>query len=242
MLSVQRLPRSNPRQPLLLLDQAEMRTVIYVDGFNLYYRLLARDPGLKWLNVKGLAETVLQPENQIIKVRYYTARVSGRTDPSGPARQQIYLNALRSVPEISIHMGTFLVSEKFAGLARPPVFRPVTSLPEPWPDVVKIIKTEEKGSDVNLASHLLLDAFQSLYDVACVVSNDSDLVEPIRIVTRELGKPVGLLSPVANPNPELKSVSSFIRRIHRTDLVRSQFPDPIPLPDGSLLSKPETWT
>ena len=81
-------------------------------------------------------------------------------------------------------MGAFLLSEKFAGLAKPPDFRPRITLPQPWPDVVKIIKIEEKGSDVNLACHLLLAAFQNSYDVAAVISNDSDLVEPICIVTQ----------------------------------------------------------
>ena len=42
-------------------------------------------------------------------------------------------------------------------------------------------KTEEKGSDVNLASHLLLDGFQQTRDTVVVFSNDSDLRVPIRI-------------------------------------------------------------
>lgn len=179
-----------------------MRTIVYVDGFNLYFRLLATRPALKWLNIKTLAEKLLDKRNRIVQVNYYSARVSGRIDLNAPARQQIYLDALNAIPEISIHMGTFLSSEKFAGLVKPPEFRPRLTLPQPWPDVVKVIKVEEKGSDVNLACHLLLDAFQGNFDVAAVLSNDSDLVEPIRIVTQVLDKPVGLLSlsPIRLPN------------------------------------------
>lgn len=92
-----------------------MRTIVYVDGFNLYFRLVEKRPALKWLNIKQLAEAVLKPENVVVAVKYYTARVSGRVDPAAPARQQVYLDALRTVPEISIHMGSFLTSEKFAG-------------------------------------------------------------------------------------------------------------------------------
>jgi NYN domain len=102
-------------------------------------------------------------------------------------------------------------------------------------------KVEEKGSDVNLACHLLLDAFQNNFDVAAVLSNDSDLVEPIRIVTQVIGKPVGLLSPVTNPNPELSRVSRFIRRIIVSDLAAAQFANPLPLPGGVMLHKPVTW-
>jgi uncharacterized LabA/DUF88 family protein len=218
-----------------------MRTIIYVDGFNLYFRLLQKRPALKWLNIKALAEHVLKPANQIVAVRYYTARVSGRLSPLGPARQQIYLDALTTVPEISVHMGMFLTSEKFAGLVHPPQFRPAAGLPQPWPDVVKVLKVEEKGSDVNLASHLLLDAFQGNFDVAAVLSNDSDLVEPIRIVTQVLGKPVGLLSPVPNPNPELSRAASFIRRLSVSDLAAAQFPDPLPRPGQPDLVKPALW-
>ena len=148
-----------------------MRTIVYVDGFNLYYRLLVKQPALKWLDVKKLAETMLSEDNIIVGVKYYTAHVSGRLDLLAPARQQVYLDAVKSIPEISIHMGTFLSSEKFAGLVKPPEFRPqIAALPEPWPDVVKVIKVEEKGSDVNLASHLLFDAFKANFDVAAVVS------------------------------------------------------------------------
>jgi len=95
--------------------------------------------------------------------------------------------------------------------------------------------------DVNLACRLLLDAFQGNFDVAAVLSNDSDLVEPIRIVTQVMGRPVGLLSPVSNPNPELCRVSSFIRRISVSDLAASQFSNPVLRADGSHVNKPPSW-
>lgn len=220
-----------------------MRTIVYIDGFNLYFRLLDKSPQYKWLNIKQLAENILNPENEVTAVKYYTARVSGRTNPEAPRRQQIYLDALATIPEVQVHYGMFLVSQKFAGLYHPPAFRPVLAdqLAEPWPDVVKVHKTEEKGSDVNLASHLLFDAFRDQYDVAVVLSNDSDLVEPIRLVTQELGKTVGLLSPVPNPNPQLQAAASFIRRIRPDHLRDAQFPDPIIRAGDTPLAKPENW-
>jgi hypothetical protein len=225
-------------RPLLFLL---MRTIVYVDGFNLYFRMLVQRPAQKWLNIKTLAEKLLRSTNKVVGIKYYTARVSGRIDPAAPARQQIYLDALGTVPEISVYMGSFLLSEKLAGLANPPEFRPRVTLAQPWPDVVKVIKVEEIGSDVNLASHLLLDAFQNNFDVAAVLSNDSDLVEPVRIVTQILRKPVGILSPVSNPTSELRRVASFIRRISLSDLITAQFPDPVVRSDGSGVAKPQTW-
>jgi uncharacterized LabA/DUF88 family protein len=219
-----------------------MRTIIYVDGFNLYFRLLVERPAFKWLNVRRLAEALLSPSNVIVGVKYYTARVSGHIDAGAPARQQIYLDALATVPDVSVYMGNFLTSEKFARLVKPPEFRPRLTLAQAWPDVVKVVKIEEKGSDVNLACHLLLDAFQDNFDVAAVLSNDSDLVEPIRIVTQVSGKPIGLLSPVSNPTPNLRGVSTFIRRISPSDLAASQFPNPVVRPDGIEISKPMPWS
>lgn len=238
-------PKGRSGLPLAALafsaSNDSMRTIVYVDGFNLYYRLLQQRPALKWVNLKQLAEKLLRPANVVTGVRYYTARISGRLDPTAPARQQLYLDALTTLPEVSVHLGTFLTSRKFAGLVHPPDFRPRVTLPQPWPDVVRVVKVEEKGSDVNLASHLLLDAFQGSYDVAVVLSNDSDLVEPIRIVAQVLGKPVGLLSPVPNPNPQLQRAASFIRRISPSDLAAAQFPDQVTRPDGSVVKRPASW-
>ena len=189
-----------------------------------------------------MAATLLRPANVITGVRYYTAHISGRVDPTAPARQQRYLEALRTLPEVSVHLGAFLISEKFAGLVHPPEFRPRVALPQPWPDVAKVVKVEEKGSDVNLACHLLLDAFRGSYDMAALISSDSDLVEPIRITTQILGKPVGLLSPVGNPNPELRRAASFVRRISVSDIAASQLPDPVVRPDGTTITKPAAWS
>jgi hypothetical protein len=70
------------------------------------------------VNPVALVRRIL-PKNKIVKVRYFTARVSGRLDANAPKRQQLYLHALESVPEIHIHYGTFLEKPKYAGLVKP---------------------------------------------------------------------------------------------------------------------------
>lgn len=68
-----------------------MRTIVYVDGFNLYYRMLRERPQHKWLNPLALAAAVLKPGQNIIKLNYYIAQVSARAhDPAAPARQATY--------------------------------------------------------------------------------------------------------------------------------------------------------
>jgi hypothetical protein len=114
----------------------------------------------------------------------------------------------------------------------------VPAFTQPYPEVAKVWKTEEKGCDVNLGCHLVRDACRLDFDVAAVLSNDTDLVEPIRIVTQELGLPVGLICPVAKPAGGLQAVASFLRHIRVQHLQGAQFPDEIP---GTSIFWPTAW-
>jgi hypothetical protein len=119
--------------------------------------------------------------------------------------------------------------------------RPNNATLAPLPDSVKVeVHTmEEKGSDVNLAVHLLNDAWKDLYDAAVVLSVDTDLTAPIRMVTQERRKVVYLCAPARRPpSRKLTTVSTYIRHIHRANLARAQLPDPIP---GTTIRKPPSW-
>lgn len=221
-----------------------MRTIVYIDGFNLYYRMLKDKPASKWLNPLLLAKEVLHSDHDIARVNYYIARVSARPhDPLAPARQATYLNALETVPEVSIHEGTFMTSKPWMQLASPAQARPNGyAWNEPVPELVKVVKSEEKGSDVNLGVHLVRDAFVDAFDVAVVITNDTDLVEPIRIAVQEAGKRVGLLVPVKYPSQSLMNVASFYLHIRPGHLSRAQFPSVIDLGDGETITRPESWS
>ena len=220
-----------------------MRTIVYIDGFNLYYRMLKDRPGMKWINPKALAEQILKPSHVVTRVNYYTARISARPpDFAAPARQAIYLKALATVPEIAVHEGTFLTSRPWMALAQPPQAKPDNYVwTQPAPSLVRVIKSEEKGSDVNLGAHLVRDSFVNAFDVAVVLTNDSDLVEPIRIAIHEAGKRVGLLVPVNFPTQSLMAVASFYLHIRPGHLAQAQFADLLALADGTLLERPQTW-
>jgi len=119
--------------------------------------------------------------------------------------------------------------------------RRATASPRPLPDalVTEVHAMEEKGSDVNLAAHLLNDAWKASFDVAAVFSNDTDLVEPIRMVAVERGKPVFVVYPGRWPMAfELQRVATHQRHIRKSMLVASQFPDPI---SGTTIRKPIGW-
>lgn len=105
---------------------------------------------------------------------------------------------------------------------------------------VKVIKTEEKGSDVNIATHLLVDGFKNDYELAVVVSNDSDLLMPIQVVTQQFRKPVGLLNPQKHTSVTLLPHVRFVKNIRGTVLKNSLFPDVMSDKDGQF-SKPADW-
>ncbi len=205
------------------------RTYIYIDGFNLYYRGVKNTP-YKWLDLKSLCQKVLDKSHKIEKIKYFTAIVSGKIDLQKPIKQQTYIRALKKyIPEISVCYGHFLTNPAWAMLADP----------LEKGRKVRILKTEEKGSDVNLAVHLLNDAWLDKYDCAVIISNDSDLAESIDIVRKERKKKIGLiLPPNCHPSKTLMRKVDFIKGIRKNVFPSSQLPDPIP---ETNIHKPETW-
>lgn len=212
---------------------ANEKVTVYIDGFNLYYGAV-RGTSFKWLNVHELCKTLLRPGDDLQTIKYYTALIKPRpNDPSAPIRQQIYLRALRTLPNLSVHFGHFLSHTVKMPLASS-VQRGVAI------QYVNVLKTEEKGSDVNLATHLLHDAHKGSFTLAIVVSNDSDLVEPIRIVRGELGKRVGLFNPQKHPSVELSHNVDFVKNIRKGLLKICQFPNVMKDSQGEF-HKPAEW-
>ena len=249
------------------------------DGLNLYYGALKNTP-FKWLDLVDLAGRVLPQWAVADRVLYFTARVSGKADPGAPGREHVYIRALRTLPEVEVHFGSFLAKTVWRPLNNLPVADRLIQTPTPvtlpagnhtilgppnqtlpvdvYPShaaakkrrrkssapvtdalVAEFHTMEEKGSDVNLAAHLLNDAWNGLFDAAAVISNDTDLVTPIRMVTAEQGKSVIVVRPGRwQAAPKLRAVESGVRHIHRAMLKGAQFPDPIP---GTTISKPTGW-
>jgi hypothetical protein len=78
------------------------------------------------------------------------------------------------------------------------------------------------------------------YEVAVVVSKDTDLIEPIRVI-RGYGKAVGVICPDGQIPQGMQAVAAFVRHVTPTDLKASQFPDPIKLPGGRTIYRPSEW-
>ncbi len=207
-----------------------MRTFVYVDGFNLYYGAV-KDTPYKWLDLNALCQRLL-PGHNISRIKYFTARVTARRDdPSQPTRQQIYLRALATIPHLDIIYGHFLSNE---------VYMPLASPPSRSPRYVKVIRTEEKGSDVNLATHFIRDGFRYEYTTAVLITNDSDLREPVRTVRQDLGRTVGILNPHKRTSRVLANEASFVKQIRKGALGSSQFPAVLHDRSGTI-RKPRQW-
>ncbi len=204
-----------------------MRTNVYIDGFNLYFGALRKTP-YKWLDVQRLCEQLLPPHN-IVAIKYFTARISARAnDPQAPTRQQAYLRALATCSKVRIFYGHYTTHEVTLPLANTTPMR-----------FAKVIRTDEKGSDVNLAVHLVNDCHTQQLDSVVVVTNDSDLAEALRIA-KGLRKNVGILNPHENPSGTLGQHCPFQKDIRRGVLAASQLPNPVHDARGPI-HKPASW-
>lgn len=200
---------------------------VYIDGLNLYYGI-KEWPGCKWLDVGALVHSLF-PDDDVNRIRYFTARVKGKLDPSSVLRQQAYLRALSTIPNLELHYGTLLVTQAMMPLAEPIGGR----------KFARVIKTEEKGSDVNLGVHMMLDAFNRNCEMAVVISNDSDLREPIRLVQAE---PFNVVVWVINPHRFRTQMGSTRHLdLKRTVVEACLFPMEVDLPNGKIVTCPEKW-
>jgi hypothetical protein len=207
------------------------RTNVYIDGFNLFYGA-PKGTRNKWLDLDTLCHRLL-PKDAIHRIRYFTANVSARAgDPQLPVRQQTYLRALATLPRVSVHLGVFYVSTVRAPLANPPPRGPKTA---------EIIKTEEKGSDVALATYLMPDACRGDCDTAVLVTSDSDLREPLRLVRAELGLTTGVVNPHPASRRSRALQATFFKQLRSGALAASQFPHQVTAPSGRKITKPADW-
>lgn len=220
---------------------AKPRTYAYIDGFNLYYGCYRPPaPGswakYKWLDLEKFCD-LLFPDNDIIAVKYYTADVSNRPPDNGQNdRQQVYLKALSTLRRVEIVKGHFLKPRPYRMQQCDPYGNALGC-------TVHVLKTEEKGSDVNLAVDLLHDCINRCYECAVIVSNDSDLARSVHIVREQYRKIIGIVNPHSTHqkmSAELRELKCFDRTISRKILAASQFPEEVPI-GGGVLHRPPTW-
>ena len=245
-----------------------MRVGVYVDAFNLYYgsrNLCGRStPGWRWLDIRSLSSTLAAKRlnwtgSTVDRIVYCTARIDQASNPSGHIDQDVYIKALMATGSVDeVEFGYYVARVKQAPLAvRSPGAAGVPRLVHPqWPIMVQdsggvpqpnamflvsYANREEKGTDVNVASHLLVDIFMQRIDAAMVISNDSDLRYPIQIARNHI--PVGVVNPSPNrlagalqAQPNVGVERHWWYQLTAADLAGCQLPDP-----AATFRRPAGW-
>ena len=214
-----------------------MKTIVYVDGLNLYYGSL-RGTAFKWLDLYALFRNhIIDTGADIELLRYYTApaKASSSDDPTSPLRQQRYLRALEVYHGDRIQIVQGYISRT----------TPVLRIAEPAKDgvaKVRVFQFTEKQTDVNLAADLISDACQRRCQQAVLCSNDSDLVGALSAVRRDHPDIIrGVVAPVREQRHivrELSKQATWCKILRPEHLAKSQLPERIP---GTRLTRPDQW-
>jgi uncharacterized LabA/DUF88 family protein len=199
------------------------KVIAYIDGYNLYYGLRTQKwKRFYWLNLHKLSEQFLRPDQTLVKTKYFTTIVKKPEDKR--LRQQAFLEALQTLPNLSIFYGHFLSDE----ITCHKCGHTYTT-------------HHEKMTDVNISVELMKDAFQDRFDVAFLLSADSDLVTPIRTVQQLFPKKrVISIFPPGRSSLALQKVSKGVLRIGRAELSKSLFPDQVNK-GNVVLHRPNSW-
>lgn len=245
-----------------------MKVGVYIDGLNLYHggRQLCgrRRRGWRWLDLRRLGGRLIARCHDwtghgpvVQRVVYCTALIDGNINEAGRIRQKTYLEALRAHGSIDhLEEGKFVARVRRGLLATAgDRGQPVVTSPD-WPVrvqdgngrpvrnarfVVSYQDLQEKGSDVNVASHLLMDVLDGRVDAAIVISNDSDLRLPLQRARRRV--PVGTVNPGPGVTagdlrgrPGEGAGGHWWYRLTRDDFLSCQLPESV-----GPCRRPEDW-
>jgi hypothetical protein len=217
------------------------RVMFYLDGFNLYYGALRGQP-YRWLDLEAFCRCYIRPGSEFVGAKYFTAKLKPRRESPGQVeRQRVYLRAISVLPRVSVYYGRFLHRTAVRQLEHLPrnARRGEIGLRSVWIH-------EEKGSDVNLATQLIADGFRARYDLAVVVSNDSDLKMPVGFV-RATFNPVGIVNPHGDRrrsyalSPRELPYGSFYQAVKPAKLRKCQLPLTMEDEEG-VIDCPEGWS
>lgn len=202
----------------------KQRVIVYLDGFNLYFGLKTKKwKNFYWLNVQQLAKNILKPNQELVTTKYFTSRIT--SPPDQAKRQGTFIEALETLDNFFIFYGNYQSNAKTCRKCGN-----IESVPN------------EKMTDVNIAVEMLSDAFQDLFDVAFLVSGDSDLAAPM-LKIKELfpTKKITLAFPPERFSFSLSRIADGYFMLGRRTFAKSVFPDEVKKKDGYVLKRPERW-
>jgi uncharacterized LabA/DUF88 family protein len=203
------------------------RSTVYIDGYNWYHAIFKHHPEWKWLNVQRFFET-LRPDDEIISIKMFSAMLPGED----AIRQTRYFDALRTLPKVSVVLGVFqerVVTCKANGC--------------------RYVFYEEKKTDVNIAVHMMADAFNDACDCMYVVSGDSDIQPAVEWVSKNKPIKVTVYIP-ALIQDQAKRRLDYYQTAHLPvvckflpleNIKQHQFPNVVQLGGGKMCVRPHVW-
>lgn len=206
------------------MENHPSRVIVYIDGFNFYFGIIAKGwRKYLWLDLHKFASSLLLPNQDLVRTKYFTSRISKPF--SKQKRQSIFLDALSSLPQLSIFYGRYQADIRTCENCG------FTSF-----------VSSEKKTDVNIATELMVDAFQDNFDTAILVTADADLTGPV-VAIRKLfpQKKVIIAFPPERHSYELKNVASGAYHIGEEKFSESLFPDEVVTKSGFVLKRPDKW-
>lgn len=223
-----------------------MKTIVYIDGYNLFYGCL-KHTDYKWLDLIRLFSTILKvqsPTFQIEKIKFFTADIKAKIATHGQIAQQSQQNYHRALlqlypNQIEIIKGYYsLEKASFLAYQNPP---DKLKRHEVW-------KLEEKQTDVNIALTAYRDACKNKAEQLVFVSNDTDLAPALQALREDFGNTIqiGVVIPRTKESsrPNNKQLSEFAdwtrNYILENELKNSQLPSKIPTNKKTIL-RPNYW-
>jgi len=201
------------------------KTIAYIDGFNLYFGL--HDKGWRcyyWLNLWKLCGHLLKPHQNLVVVKYFTSKIKSPDDKR--RRQYAYLRALHMTPGIEPFYGKYETT--------PFICKKCGN---------KVELAEEKMSDVQLATQLVLDALKDRFDVALIVTGDRDLVPALEVVRKEKpDKRIVVAFPPMRSCDDLRHAAHAYIHVTESVLKVSLFPDVVSDSVGNATVRPQEWS
>ena len=201
------------------------RAAFYVDGFNLYHSIKdLRNDSLKWLSLNSLANSLIpKRDEEIVSIKYFSALAHKRGLDS-VKRHETYISALKSE-------GVSCILGRFKGQPRH-----CRTCGSSWKH------PEEKETDVNIAIHMVADAYEDQFDICYLVSADTDLVPPLQLIRDNVpNKVIVAVSPPNRPHGQhIRSIAHRALKLNTQQLARCRLPDQFEF-GGKQLQCPNTY-
>lgn len=222
------------------IPHKKRRVFFYVDGFNLYYRRLELNPSLKWLCLRTLASVCIFPTDEVVKIKYFTAKVDPRFPGSAKQiRQTTYWDALRN-NGVEIIEGVLEPRDRQCKSLQCDLA--YNKKPES-----KYSTMAEKMTDVNLALHVYRDFIEQKPDIVCVLSADLDILPVLKMIRDKKEK---VMLQVILPTQDeglfysrllFYEQVAILKKLSDTHLKKSQFPEQVQISAGVFRNRPTAW-